>query len=82
MCASGLCTHFLSKLQVPMEHSGAISWSLKEDTEDAANRLVSCAGHLKPKEENTDTTCEPTATNRPLVIIGTLAATVAARHEC
>jgi hypothetical protein len=48
--------YFISKLQVPMEHSGAISWSLKEDMEEAANSLVSCTGHLNPNDENTDTT--------------------------
>ena len=39
-----------------MEHSGAISWSLKEVMEEAANSLVSCTGHLNPNDENTDTT--------------------------
>ncbi len=46
-----------SKLQEPMEHSGAISCSLKVDMDEAANSLVSCTGHWKPNEENTDTTC-------------------------
>lgn len=49
--------YFISKLHVPMEHSGAISWSLKEDMEDAANSLVNWTGHLNPNDENTDTTC-------------------------
>jgi hypothetical protein len=40
-----------------MEHSGAMSCSLKVDMEEAANSLVSCTGHWKPKDENTDTTC-------------------------
>ena len=40
-----------------MEHSGAISWSLNDDMEEAANSLVSCTGHLNPNDENTDTTC-------------------------
>ncbi len=39
-----------------MEHSGAISWSLKDDMEEAANSLFSCTGHLNPNDENTDTT--------------------------
>ncbi len=68
-------THFISKLQVPMEHSGAMSWSLKEDMEAAENSLVSCTGHLNPKDENTDTSwngaqkvvdaMKPTSTNFP-----------------
>jgi hypothetical protein len=53
--------YFSSKLQVPMEHSGAISWSLKEDMEETANSLVSCTGHLNPNDENTDTTCAQAA---------------------
>ncbi len=40
-----------------MEHSGAMSCSLKVDMDDAANSLVSCTGHWKPNDENTDTTC-------------------------
>jgi hypothetical protein len=53
-------THLSSKLQVLMEHSGAISCSLKVDMDDAANSLVSCTGHWKPNDENTDTTCTGT----------------------
>jgi hypothetical protein len=51
-------THFFSKLQVPMEHSGAMSCSLKVDIEEAANSLLSCTGHLKPNDEKRETTCE------------------------
>ncbi len=50
-------THLSSKLHEPMEHSGAISCSLKVDMDDAANNLFSCTGHWKPNDENTDTTC-------------------------
>ncbi len=52
-----MVTDLEAKDQVPMEHSGAISWSLKEDMEAALNSPVSAGGHSKPKEENRDTTC-------------------------
>jgi hypothetical protein len=56
--ATTIATHLEAKLQVPMEHSGATSWSLNEEVEDALNREVSAGGHVKPKEENRDTTCK------------------------
>ena len=50
--------YFRSKLQDPKEHSGAISCSLNDDIDDAANSLFNCTGHSKPKDENNDTTCK------------------------
>ncbi len=50
-------SYFREKLQVPMEHSGATSWSLNDAADDAANRAVSWGGHVNPNDENRDTTC-------------------------
>jgi hypothetical protein len=50
-------THLTVKPHVPMEHSGAMSCSLNDVKEAALYSLVSWAGHLNPKDVNTDTTC-------------------------
>jgi hypothetical protein len=62
-CTDVTAAHFFSKLQVPMEHSGAMSCSLKVDMEEAAKSLVSGTGHMNPNEENKDTTCIHTETD-------------------
>ena len=51
-------THLEAKDQAPMEHSGAMSWSLKEDVDAALNRPRSAGGQSNPTEENNDTTCQ------------------------
>jgi hypothetical protein len=50
-------THLVAKDQVPMVHSGASNWSLKEEVEAALNNPVNAGGHVNPNALNKETTC-------------------------